>query len=173
MKLLLTLSFLILSISPDAHALLKKGDDAPCVVLAGISPTGKNLRECIRNTVNPSHKYTIIKFFSIDCSTCQKDLPTMAKLATDLAGKATVRLVSIDKSAEEVKKFIKSSTHKEHFTFPVAFDVQQAAAEAYDVNLIPALLVLKKQSSSVFKVALSHAGGMNEATVREIHELVK
>ena len=61
----------------------------------------------------------------------------MANLTRDLANHATVRYVSVDRSSDEVRKFLAEAPFKGQVNNPVAFDVDRDAKKAYGVSGTP------------------------------------
>lgn len=168
---LLTVSALalVMCFGVTANA-LEVGDSAPCVVLDGVDAQGKEVSGCIRDAVSASHKFTIIDFFSINCSTCKANLPAVAQLATDVNAVATVRYVSVDRNADQVKAFIKE--HKAHLNLPVAFDTDRDAKTAYGVRSTPTMFILERLGAGNYKIVYKHGGALNAADLTHIKQLV-
>lgn len=148
---------------------LDVGNAAPCVELDGVSAQGSPVSGCIREPVNVNHKFTVIDFFSTLCGTCQKNVPAVGQLASDISKLATLRYVSIDRNVGTVKQFIKN--HAEHMKIPVAFDVNQRAMKAYEVLATPTLFVLEKQEND-YVVVYKHMGLLTAKELAEIYKLV-
>lgn len=130
--------------SLSTHA-LEVGEGAPCVVLDHVQK-GAESTHCIREP-QITEKPVVIEFFSITCSDCFKNLPQIKKLAAQLEGKATVRLVSIDRNESLVREYIKEN----HIDLEVAFDTEKAARKAYQVSVTPTLYVLDKTNTVIEK----------------------
>lgn len=148
---------------------LEVGDSAPCVVLEQQSASGQELEGCIRDVLNENQTHTLIEFFSITCSTCQKNLPKVAALATDISKTATTRLVSVDRKTEDVKAYLASQNVKPSIVFPVAFDVERDAKKAYGVVQTPTLFILNRANVVVYK----HSGELSEKDLAEIRHIVQ
>ena len=148
---------------------LEVGDPAPCVVLDGVDANRNPTHGCIRDTVSPKHTHTIIDFFSIHCSTCKANMPKVKSLADEVADVATVRYVSVDRNAEDVKKFVSNSQFSQFLKLPVAFDVEREARAAYQVAGTPTMFILDKN----FKIVYKHAGALSDADLHHIKRIVR
>lgn len=162
-----SVAFVAVFLSGQAVA-LEVGDPAPCVVLDGVKANGDAVRGCIRETTDVKHTHTIIEFFSVYCGTCKKNLPLMSQLSDDLKANATVRYVSIDPTADEVKTFLKSAEYSKYINFPTAFDVDRDAKDAYEVKKTPTLFILDTKYDIVYK----HTGAMTQGDADHIKKLV-
>ena len=168
-KMFVHVSFAFLSVLMVSPAFgLDVGDPAPCVVLDGVTAAGSSTTGCIRERTDVNHTHTILEFFSVYCGTCKKNLPLMSRLSKDLAADATVRYVSIDRTAEEVKTFLKDPAYSKHINFPTAFDVDRYAKKAYGVIKTPTLFILDSNYDIVYK----HSGAMTEADLDHIKDIV-
>ena len=167
-KLGMALSFaLAFSTGPSAFA-IDVGDAAPCVVLDGVDAQGNNTHGCIRDTIQPKHTHTVIDFFSVHCSTCRANLPAVARLTRALTNHATVRYVSVDRSSDEVRKFLAEAPFKGHMNNPVAFDVDRDAKKAYGVSGTPTMFILDAN----YKVVYKHAGKLTAEDEAHIASLI-
>ena len=165
--LALSLAFAF-TVSQPAIA-LEVGDAAPCVILDGVDAGGKNTHGCIRDTLKPAHTHTVIDFFSVHCSTCRANLPLVATLTRNLADKATVRYVSVDRSSDEVKQFLAEAPFKGQVNNPVAFDVDRDAKKAYGVTGTPTMFILDGNFTVVYK----HEGKLTTEDLSHIEKLVR
>jgi thiol-disulfide isomerase/thioredoxin len=137
---------------------LEAGQSAPCVVLDH-TQGGRDSEHCIRDP-QVKDKPVVIEFFSITCSDCQKNLPQIKKLAQQLQGKATIRLVSIDRNVTAVRQYIVDN----NIQMEVAFDSERNARKAYEVVSTPTLFVLDKTNTIIEK----HSGVLSDAVVKEL-----
>ncbi len=152
--------------TPSAHA-LEVGDAAPCVQLLQVYPDASEPTQCIREHTTPTQKFTAIEFFSIDCSDCAKNLPTVSTLSGEIASTTQTRLVSIDKNEARVRDFLVDQ--KALIKFPVAFDLDRDAKKAYGVVATPTLFLLDANNQIVYK----HVGVLSASDVTTIKNLVK
>ncbi len=82
------------------------------------------MTQCIRD-FKEGQSFTVLEFASIHCSTCEKNLPALGKLADDIAEVATVRQVFIDRSEADVRSYIEKKA--DLFNFTVALDLERDA----------------------------------------------
>ena len=156
----------LVGLGQERRASLNVGDVAPCVVLTGLDSNGNDTEGCIRDQEASEQEYTILDFFSIDCSACEKSLPVLSRIAKAAKGKATTRLVSIDSNETEVRDYL--NRKKGFIHFPVAFDLEQEAASAYGVQQIPTVFILNKKNEVVFK----HVGTLDLGDALQIENLI-
>lgn len=165
MKTLFLLSALLLPFATPAHA-LKVGDAAPCVVLKHIQPDGSaDAEHCIRDT-EMEGQYKVLEFFSATCSDCARNLPKVSGLAQRLQGKATTRLIGIDRSEAQLREY--AASHSDQIRFEVALDTNRDAKRAYDVVATPTLFVLDDNNVVKFK----KVGVLTDAELAEIETIV-
>lgn len=167
MKKLFLLSALLLPFfsAPKAMA-LEVGDAAPCVVLKHIQPDGRpDAEHCIRET-EAEGQYKILEFFSATCSDCARNLPKVSGLAERLKGKATTRLIGIDRSEPLLREY--AASHREQIRFEVALDTNRDAKRAYDVVATPTLYVLDSNDVIKFK----KVGVLTNAELSTIESIV-
>ncbi len=167
MKKLFLLSALLLPFASTPRALaLEVGDAAPCVVLKHISPNGgADAEHCIREP-EVEGQYKVLEFFSATCSDCALNLPKVSGLAMRLRGKATTRLIGIDRSESLLREY--TSSHRDQIKFEVALDTNRDAKRAYDVVATPTLFVLDNKDVVKFK----KVGVLNEQDLSTIESIV-
>ncbi len=151
-------AFLIFS-SGIAHA-LNIGDVAPCVVLDH-TQQGVDSTHCIRDP-QVEGRPVFIEFFSITCSDCMKNLPNIKQLAASLEGRATVRLVSVDRDEQKVRKYLEQN----RIDLEVAFDTDRHARRAYHVSATPTLFLLNQENT----VADKHVGVLSAQDILDLIE---
>lgn len=145
---------------------LEVGQSAPCVELLQVYPDGLEQEQCIRDKTGAGQKFTLLEFFSIDCSDCAENLPIVSKLSADIVGTTQTRLVSIDRKENRVRSYI--GEHEDLIRFPVAFDLERDAKSAYGVKATPTLFVLDQNYRVVFK----HVGVLGAQDLARIRALV-
>lgn len=142
------------------------GDTAACVILNQIAPDGSESEHCIRDT-RAEGEAKVIEFFSATCSDCQRNLPIVSNLSARLSGKATVRLVGIDRSEALLRSYVQNNRNL--IKFEVALDTNRDAKRAYDIIETPTLYVLDHENKVIFK----HSGVLSNSDVNEIESLVE
>lgn len=158
----LTLIAVTLLLSIGANA-LEVGEAAPCVVLEHYQ-NGNPSNHCIRDP-QVEGRPVIIEFFSIFCSDCLKNLPKIKQLANDLEGKATLRLVSVDRNKEAVMEYIRLH----NINLEVAFDTDRDAKTAYRVVSTPTLYVLDQENV----IRNKHVGVLDSEATAEVIKTVE
>lgn len=163
MKSLKVLVFAVcLSVLGNVASAVEVGEMAPCVVLDH-TQNGEESSHCIRDPELQGLP-VLIEFFSITCSACQENLPKIVALAKSLKGKATVRLISIDRNEDQVRQYIAKNKIK----LEVGFDSSQFARKAYNVSATPTLFLLDQDNI----VHERHTGVLNKKSIKEITEKV-
>jgi len=150
MKNLILFSALLLPFASAPEALaINVGDSAPCVVLNHIAPNGgPDSEHCIRES-EVEGQYKVLEFFSATCSDCALNLPKVSGLAQRLRGKATTRLIGVDRSESLLRNYV--GAHRDQIQFEVALDTNRDAKRAYDVVATPTLFVLDNKDVVKFK----------------------
>lgn len=162
-NLLLSVTTAAVLLTGAAAFALEVGENAPCVVLDQ-TQNGVDSSHCIRDP-QVEGRPVLIEFFSITCSDCIKNLPNLKALAKSLEGKATVRLVSIDRNEEKVRQFIKANRIEQE----VAFDTDRNARLAYKVNVTPTLFILNQENV----ISEKHVGILTEMDQQKIIKTVE
>ncbi len=158
----------ILGIFASSAMAYEVGEKAQCVVLTQVQPKGASDTEgCIRDVVNPAHKYTIIEFFSIHCSACSENLPILSKLSAELSSVATIRQVSVDRKEADVRAHIKA--HSDLVSFPVALDLNRDATRTYGVRSTPTTYILDRKNIVRFKAL----DVLTDQDIQRIKDLVR
>ncbi len=95
-------------------------------------------------------KVWVIKFWSVYCPHCRKEIPFENQLANELQNKKDIGLLACStNSREEVENFLKSNT----FLFEHAYDCNKLR-KYFPVSGVPAYFILNKKAEIVF----SHIG---------------
>lgn len=99
-----------------------------------------------------AHKHnkevTVIEFFASWCEACQKEAPEIGKLASKYQKKgAQFYGVSVDFDPSESKEFVKQHGIK----YPVLWDHTQEAQIKFDIEEVPATVVLDKAGKLVYR----------------------
>ncbi len=162
-KLSILLASFVLSFSSFAVGV---GDDAPCVILNDVQTDGTSVEQCLRTRTN-GKDYLLLEFFSINCSTCKKNLPILSKLASEVDHLADTRIVSVDRNEKAVFDYI--ANNQEVINFPVALDSGRDAMKAYKARRTPTLFVLDKNEKVIYR----HSGLLKSKDLNKIKSLLK
>ena len=103
-------------------------------------------------------KPALVDFFASWCEPCAEEAPTLRKLSTALAGRATVVAVDWDDAGGPARAFV-----REHgWTFPVLADTSGTAGESYGLVGLPTSFVLDPRGN----IVATFRGPQSEATLR-------
>jgi len=104
----------------------------------------------------------VLNFWASWCSPCRQEMPEFDKLHKELGGEIVFMMVDLTDGARETvataEKFIRDSG----YGFPVYFDTQGRAADAYSIRSIPATFFIDGSG----KVVSSQVGALSEAALR-------
>ena len=139
--------FLALFSTPVARAELVEGDIAPAPTILQITPAGADSRHALTQAANAG-EYVLIDFFSVTCGFCIRDLPKIAAFAREIAGKATVRVVGIDRDEARMRKY--RAENPNNFPFDFALDSSRQAMRAYGVTGTPTYFLVDPTGRIVF-----------------------
>lgn len=143
---------------------LEKGDQAPCVSLEQVKNNNFTNNCMTKSTVN--NKPVLVEFFSTTCGACIENIPNIKKLVTDLNGKATIRMIALDKKKEKVLDFINQFGLDD---IEVAFDLNREAAKTYGIKFTPTMFVINKTG----QVSESHIGTLEPSSYVDLVNLVE
>lgn len=102
----------------------------------------------------------VVNFWASWCAPCRRELPRLAKLNRELAGRgARVVAISIDRDAENARRFCKS----QGVSLPVAHDGPEGLARQLDLKSVPLTLVLDGDG----RIAYSTTGS-DEAALAQV-----
>ncbi len=140
--LIAALSFFIKA-KPSGSKIIAAGDRAPEFKLP--APNGKSV-----SLSDFRGKVVMVHFWATWCPPCVEELPTLAKLYQDLAGKDFEMLaVSVDEGgAEAVTAFM----HQNKLNVPVLLDSDHATASRYGTFKFPETYILDREGIVRYKV---------------------
>ena len=149
-----------------------QGDNAPCVVLEGITHDGKNIENCIRNEEFSEKRYTVLKFFSVLCGDCTKLHNKFVEIFGNdpsLLSNTSVNYIGIDRSVDALMNYaIEKRDGLSVMQATVYFDNERGARHAYGASLTPTLYVLDTHDD--FKVVYKHVGVLSDANFERFLE---
>lgn len=132
------------------------GDKAPDFKLDSLD--GKTIK-----LSDYTNKPTLLVFWVSWCPHCQREVPVIQKVYTDLKGKGmNVVGVNVDEELDDAKTFVKDNK----VTFPNAqglSDEGRKVLDTYAVEGVPTIFIIDKTG----KVTVTEVGEMSEANIRQ------
>lgn len=121
------------------------------------------------STADLSGKPVILNFWATWCPPCRSELPAFDKLYRQYGNEVSFMMIDLTdgyrETVEGVKKFISDNG----YTFPVYYDTEGSAAEAYNVSSIPFTVAVGRNGNIVG----THLGAMSEAALEKLIKTVK
>lgn len=105
----------------------------------------------------------VLNFWASWCPPCKGEMPEFEKVYAELGDKINFLIVDMVDGQMETKADGEKYITDNNFTFPVYYDTDQNAANAYKVTSIPRTLIINKDG---YIESLS-VGGISEKTLRE------
>jgi peroxiredoxin len=143
-------------VSVSAGYAAKVGDAAPDFKLGSL--TGEGQIQLNKYFDKP----TVLVFWASWCPHCQKELPVLQGLFTNMKGKINVLGVSLDDNKDRAQSCIK----KHSISFPNAFVNRSESddiVKSYGLSGIPALFVIDKGG----KITSSFAGEVDKESLKK------
>ena len=113
-------------------------------------------------------KVVALTFMNTTCSACQAEVALLSKLAGKNADKIQVYLIAVDVRGE---KLVKSYAENYKYNVEYLLDPRFSVPPAYGFNYTPALVVLDKAGSIVYKKG-GYSSGDAQAMIAAIEGLL-
>jgi thiol-disulfide isomerase/thioredoxin len=84
---------------------------------------------------------TVINFWASWCPPCQSEMPDFQKVYEKYSGRVNFVMINLTDQKRETIEKAEAFIEKNSYSFPVYFDTQSAAANAYKISSIPATYV--------------------------------
>lgn len=107
-------------------------------------------------------KPTVINFWATWCGYCVQEMPHFDKLYAEYGETVNFMMVDLTDGERETEKVAQAYIRQQGYTFPLYFDKEMSAADAYRISSIPVTLFIDKEG----KLAKKHLGAMDEETLR-------
>ena len=104
-------------------------------------------------------KPIVLNFWASWCGPCKSEMPAFQQAYEDLGGQVQFLMVNVGELVDEATNFLSTTG----YTFPVLFDVNGAAAYAYQISAIPATFFINAQG----EIVNSHVGAMSQSDLLE------
>lgn len=117
------------------------------------------------NTVRLSDMFgkpVVINFWATWCPPCRSELPAFDKLYRQYGNEVSFMMIDLTDGYRETVEGVKRFISENGYTFPVYYDTEGSAAEAYNVSSIPFTVAVGRNGNIVG----THLGAMSEAALR-------
>lgn len=114
-------------------------------------------------------KPIVVNFFATWCPPCKAELPSFEKLYTIYGENVEFVMVNLTDGYSQIKEDVKVFIDENKYTFPVYYDIDLSAANAYNIYSIPETIFIDKNGN----ITYNHVGLISETLLEEkIKELI-
>lgn len=121
------------------------------------------------STADLSGKPVILNFWATWCPPCRSELPVFDKLYRQYGNEVSFMMIDLTDGYRETVEGVKKFMSENGYTFPVYYDTEGSAAEAYNVSSIPFTVAVGRNGNIVG----THLGAMSEAALEKLIKTVK
>lgn len=121
------------------------------------------------STADLSGKPVILNFWATWCPPCRSELPAFDKLYRQYGNEVSFMMIDLTDGYRETVEGVKKFMSENGYTFPVYYDTEGSAAEAYSVSSIPFTVAVGRNGNIVG----THLGAMSEAALEKLIKTVK
>ena len=121
------------------------------------------------STADLSGKPVILNFWATWCPPCRSELPAFDKLYRQYGNEVSFMMIDLTDGYRETVEGVKKFISENGYTFPVYYDTEESAAEAYNVSSIPFTVAVGRNGNIVG----THLGAMSEAALEKLIKTVK
>lgn len=121
------------------------------------------------STADLSGKPAILNFWATWCPPCRSELPAFDKLYRQYGNEVSFMMIDLTDGYRETVEGVKKFMSENGYTFPVYYDTEGSAAEAYNVSSIPFTVAVGRNGNIVG----THLGAMSEAALEKLIKTVK
>ena len=113
-------------------------------------------------------KPTVINFWATWCRYCVEELPIFHHYAKEYMDEINFMMVDLPDGYRETKEKALAFAKNEGYDFPIYFDSDGSASNAYQIQSIPMTLLIDRDGN-LYKI---HIGLMNEAALKQYIEIL-
>ena len=121
------------------------------------------------STADLSGKPVILNFWATWSPPCRSELPAFDKLYRQYGNEVSFMMIDLTDGYRETVEGVKKFISENGYTFPVYYDTEGSAAEAYNVSSIPFTVAVGRNGNIVG----THLGAMSEAALEKLIKTVK
>lgn len=121
------------------------------------------------STADLSGKPVILNFWATWCPPCRSELPAFDKLYRQYGNEVSFMMIDLTDGYRETVEGVRKFISENGYTFPVYYDTEGSAAEAYNVSSIPFTVAVGRNGNIVG----THLGAMSEAALEKLIKTVK
>lgn len=121
------------------------------------------------STADLSGKPVILNFWATWCPPCRSELPAFDKLYRQYGNEVSFMMIDLTDGYREIVEGVRKFISENGYTFPVYYDTEGSAAEAYNVSSIPFTVAVGRNGNIVG----THLGAMSEAALEKLIKTVK
>ena len=121
------------------------------------------------STADLSGKPVILNFWATWCPPCRSELLAFDKLYRQYGNEVSFMMIDLTDGYRETVEGVKKFISENGYTFPVYYDTEGSAAEAYNVSSIPFTVAVGRNGNIVG----THLGAMSEAALEKLIKTVK
>lgn len=115
-------------------------------------------------------KPVVINFWATWCGPCRVELPAFENMYKKYHDKVEFMMVNLTDGMREKKEDVKEFISENNYSFPVFYDTNQNAANAYNITSIPVTVFIDADGN----IENYRVGGLRENKLKEyIEELLK
>lgn len=117
------------------------------------------------NKVKLSQKFgkpIVVNFWASWCGPCKSELPAFDSLYAEYGNDITFMMVNVENGDDDTVNDVKSFVSQAGYSFPVYYDKDGSASNAYSISSIPMTVFIRSDGT----VMDTRIGSMEEATLR-------
>jgi len=108
-------------------------------------------------------KPLVINFWASWCPPCKSEMPDFQEVYLEKGEDVTFMMINMTDGGRETLETAKSFIEDQEYTFPVYFDNQQSAAQAYGISSIPTTIFI----DSAGRIIAGSTGAIDQETLRK------